>query len=86
VSVLGIHVDEDAVGGLVLAAMAGDGVAVIDVRPLVDVELNPASGVGADSDVTTVRLSLGPQEHCARSYAKARLRAGLSGASGPSPT
>lgn len=53
-SLLGVHVDEDTVGGLALAAMAGDGVAVIDMRPLVDVELDSPSRISADSDVATI--------------------------------
>ena len=46
--------NENAVGGLSLAAVAGDRVAMIDVRPFIDVKLDPASGVRADSDFATV--------------------------------
>ena len=42
---LGVHVYEHAVGGGPLAAMAGDGIAVIDMRVLPDVELHFLAGV-----------------------------------------
>jgi hypothetical protein len=35
-----MHADQHAVGGLALAAVAGHGVTVIEMRMLVDVELN----------------------------------------------
>ena len=42
---LGVHVHQHAVGGGTLAAVAGDGVAVIDMRVLSDVELHFLAGV-----------------------------------------
>src|SRR6266702_545713 len=62
VPMFGVHVDQDAVCGLTLAAVAGDRIAIIDVRPLVDVELDSTPGVRANSDVAiTFDLFNGPK-------------------------
>jgi hypothetical protein len=45
VGLFGVHVHQHAVGGGSLAAVAGDGIAVVDMRMVSDVELDILAGV-----------------------------------------
>ena len=52
VGLFGVHVHQHAVGGGSLAAVAGDGIAVIDMRVLPDVELHFLAGVQPDLEIS----------------------------------
>jgi hypothetical protein len=46
-----VHVNQNSVRGLSLAAVAGDGVSVVEMRMLADIESNFATGVHPDFEI-----------------------------------
>jgi hypothetical protein len=46
-----IHVNQNSIGGLSRAAMAGGSASVVEMRMLADVESNFATGVHPDSEI-----------------------------------
>ena len=45
VGVLGVHVNQDAVRGSALAAVTGDGIAIVEVRMVAKVQIDFAPGI-----------------------------------------
>jgi hypothetical protein len=48
VGVLGIHMNQDSVGGGALTAVAGDSIAVVEMRMVAEVQIDLAPGVETD--------------------------------------
>jgi len=59
VGLFSVHVHQHAVGGGSLAAVAGDGISVIDMRVFPDVELHIPVGVQADLEISFRLLEFG---------------------------
>jgi hypothetical protein len=52
VGLFGVHVHQHTIGGGSQAAVAGDGIAVIDMRVLADVEMHILTGVQPNLDIS----------------------------------